>query len=1055
MRPLSFLPVILTSLFLNQAVAASQGPVAHLDCLPGRVVVKLRAPHMAGLGRVQSGAGNVRWFDIQGMELRRIEAVLPPATGGVKDVSTSLTNVYILDYEGDRDPREVAAALAKRPEVVYAEPHFVHRIEATPNDPDWIYQMRYFVGYPVPAVRMQFSEAWDVVRAQDGDVVVAIVDGGTDWDHPDLAANIWINPGEIEGNGLDDDGNGFVDDVRGWNFANSSNDPTGLPSTPESAAHGTHVAGIVGAVTNNGIGLAGAAWNPRILPVCTALESADRIIAFGYEGIVYAAANGADIINCSWGGIRQPTRFEQDVITWAWERGSVVVAAAGNHGTSSPHYPSNYDHVLSVGAVNDDDVPASYSGTGFEVDILAQGQGVWSTLPDGRYGYENGTSMAAALASAACALVRTRWPSATPEEVIQRVRATAENVDFLIPLPWDVGLKGHGRLNVFRALTMQTPGIRITGIEVRDEDEDGVVEAGEAATIDLTVTNFLDLATSVTFVLREYSDFASVMHGGAAAPSMQAGTSISLPSLTVKIDPDAPSNYEFIGFLEIVAGSPLYSDLDHVIFRVQPTFVTHDANALQATVTSVGKLGHAIALGGNLYDGIGIRFKHSNDVLSQGSLMLGTSAAQVSDAASSIHYISEDHDWVTAPGGFARLRTPGELSAQESCVRFDDSGASVPLGVLVTQQGYQFASAPDDGYLILKYSIQNTTTTMLSGLHVGWFCDWDVDRTTPLTNRTGFDAVRQLGYVWDEQGGAGGAYFGVRVLTAPGATSYRGIYVDPREPGNTSWGILDGFSSQEKWEALSGGRVFPGVGPADIAHVIATGPFDILPGEAITVAFAIVGGENLPDLQASADAAQLRWEGLPTAVEDYSFNGVATKHGVLLQWRLAPEVVVSLRGVGVQRAVRASGPYLERTGSSLLPPSISMTFEDAFDGAASTVWYRLRLVDHDGQEQVSAPVVVDAGVALDTRLRAIFASSQGPVEIKYTIGSFVERASIQVFDVTGRRVVDLEQGSRAPGTHTTDWDRRGPSGQRVARGLYLVRLVAGGVHSSRKVLLVH
>lgn len=436
--------------------------------------------------------------------------------------------------------------------------------------------------------------------------------------------------------------------------------------------------------------------------------------------------------------------------------------------------------------------------------------------------------------------------------------------------------------------------------------------------------------------------------------------------------------------------------------------------------------------------------------------MLGTSAAQISDAARSIYAVLADEDLVMAPDGCAKLRTPGEFSAQESLARFDDSGASTPLGVLITQQGYQFAAAPDDDYLVLKYSIQNTTPTAISGLHVGWFCDWDVDRFTPLTNRTGFDAGRQLGYVWDEQGGGGGSYFGIRVLTAPGATSYRGIYLDPRQPGNTSWGILDGFSSQEKWEALSGGVVFPEVGPADIANTIATGPFDIPPGGRITVAFAIVGGEDLTDLQANADAAQLRWDLdlLPTSIpEDYSLSAVPTKHGVLLHWQLDPEMSASLRGVGVQRAVRASGPYLERTGTSLLSPTFSMSFEDVVDGAASTLWYRLRLVGHDGSEWFSSPVGVDASVALGTRLRSILESPQGSVEIKYNIGSSVDQANLQIFDVTGRRVVVLEQGSRAPGTYTATWDRRGSSGQAAARGIYLVRLVAGEVRSSRKALL--
>ena len=1054
----SVLPMILAGLLSTQAASGSpKEPAAHTECLPGCVVVKLRSPSTAGLDRTQGSARNANWFDVPGAELRRIEPILAAAAAGLDAESSPLANVYLVHYAGARDPQEVAAALAKHAEVLYAEPRFVHRIEAIPNDPGWFYQQRYFVGYPVPLPpRMQFPEAWDVVRAEDGDVVVAIVDGGTDWDHPDLAANIWTNPGEIDGNGVDDDGNGFVDDIRGWNFANSSNDPTGLPSTPGSAQHGTHVAGIVGAVTDNGVGIAGAAWNPRIMPICSALEGQDGAIAFGFEGILYAAANGADIINCSWGAVQPASRFEQEVITWAAERGCVVVASAGNSEYLPPHYPSDYDHVLSVSAVEENDFP--YAGFGFHVDVSAQGYVVWSTLPNGGYGDQSGTSMAAAMATAACALLRTRWPGLAPDEVIERIRATSDNIDG--QNRYYAGLMGHGRLNVLRALTAQTPGIRITGIDVSDEDGDGVIEPGEVVSLGLTVKNFLDPATSVTFVLRHelrfaeyYEEFARVTHGSASIPAIAAGAAISLPPFTVKVREDAPADYEFYGVLEIVAASPVYSDLDFFTLRVQPTFVTHDANALLATVTATGKLGHTTIGSNSLEEGAGVRFKGSNDVLSQGSLMLGTSAAQISDAASSIYVARDDDDWVTVQDGSARLHAPGRLSDQESFARFDDSGASTPLGVLVTQEGYAFASVPDDDYLVLKYSIQNTTSASISGLHVGWFCDWDVDRSTPSTNRTGFDAARQLGYVWDDQGGAGGSYFGICVLTAPGATSYRGIYVDPQAPGNPSWGILDGFNSQEKWEALSGGVVFPEAGPADVAQAIATGPYDIPPGGVITVAFAIVAGENLADLRANADAAQERWTRLPTSVaENYSLSAVATGSGVLLQWRLAPEVEASLAGIGVQRALRAAGPYVER--STQLAPRPFMSFEDANDEEASTFWYRLRLAGRDGFTEFSGPVRVDGVGSLRTGLRSIFdLPNGGPMEIKYSIVSAVERAKIEIFDVTGRRVVRLDQGPRTPGIHTATWDRRGSSGQDVARGIYLVRLVAGDARSSRKALV--
>src|SRR5262249_3169287 len=154
-------------------------------------------------------------------------------------------------------------------------------------------------------------------------------DGGTNWQHEDLNANLWTNAGEIPGNGIDDDGNGFIDDVNGWNFRDNNGNPRGSPSTPGSANHGTHTGGPVAAVTNHAIGIACTSWNPYLMCV-NASGSSDGQIAFGYDGIVYAAENGAKIASLSWGG-SGGSLAEQDIIDFATAQGTLVVAAAGNN----------------------------------------------------------------------------------------------------------------------------------------------------------------------------------------------------------------------------------------------------------------------------------------------------------------------------------------------------------------------------------------------------------------------------------------------------------------------------------------------------------------------------------------------------------------------------------------------------------------------------------------------------------------------------------------------------------------------------------------------------
>ena len=207
----------------------------------------------------------------------------------------------------------MAAVLSADPSVEYAEPVPVFRTtgpdflaepappgarptapRAAPNDPQAA-----VVNY---LAQLDAFSAWDVVKGQQGDVLVAIVDGGTDWRHPDLAANVWTNEDEIPDNGVDDDNNGFVDDLHGWNFPRDEPDPTGLEDTPLNAQHGTAVAGVAAAVTDNNQGIPSISWNVPFMAI-NAGGFEDNAIPgnFGYGGIVYAAENGADIINASWG----------------------------------------------------------------------------------------------------------------------------------------------------------------------------------------------------------------------------------------------------------------------------------------------------------------------------------------------------------------------------------------------------------------------------------------------------------------------------------------------------------------------------------------------------------------------------------------------------------------------------------------------------------------------------------------------------------------------------------------------------------------------------------
>jgi len=321
-----------------------------------------------------------------------------------------------------------AALLSALPFVDYAEPDYVVRPVAQPNDTyiglQWgIHNtgqsIRNVTG--IPDADIDGFEAWDT-RTSAAGVVVAIIDSGTQWSHPDLDGNIWDNADEIAGNGIDDDGNGYVDDIRGWDFYNNDNNPD------DGDGHGTHTAGTVGAEGNNGAGVAGVAWDVQLMPL--------RFIGpFGgstsdaIEAVNYAVANGARISNNSWGGGGFSTAM-RDAIASARANNHLFVAAAGNDGVntdSSPHYPSSYteDNIISVAATDNRDNIAGFSNYGANsVDLGAPGVDIASTYTGSSYVWNSGTSMAAPHVAGAAAILLAHNPSWSYAQIRDRLYQT-------------------------------------------------------------------------------------------------------------------------------------------------------------------------------------------------------------------------------------------------------------------------------------------------------------------------------------------------------------------------------------------------------------------------------------------------------------------------------------------------------------------------------------------------------------------------------------------------------------------------------------------------------
>lgn len=337
--------------------------------------------------------------------------------------------------------REIADYCQNINYVDAADPNYYYYRQAIPNDE------HYPLLWGMP--KIQAPEAWDI-QIGSHTIVVGVIDTGVDWQHEDLADNIFINTGEIANNGIDDDGNGYIDDVRGYDFINRDADPY------DDHGHGTHVAGIIAAVGNNSIGVTGVAWTTKILPLKIFNSEGRATSSAILEAIDYANLMEVDITNNSWGGSRYSQTL-RNAIQATHESGQLFVAAAGNSGLNNDvnrFFPASYTlpNIISVAATDQDDYLANFSNFGsIQVDLAAPGVGIFSTLPNNEYGYKNGTSMAAPYVAGVVALMMAQCPDLSHLEIKARLLASVDPVPALA----DKCVSG-GRLNAFKAIQPPT-----------------------------------------------------------------------------------------------------------------------------------------------------------------------------------------------------------------------------------------------------------------------------------------------------------------------------------------------------------------------------------------------------------------------------------------------------------------------------------------------------------------------------------------------------------------------------------------------------------------------
>ena len=766
-----------------------------------------------------------------------------------------LKNVYEFEYSSDIDPLVLARKISRLPGVDYAEPRYLYKTTLTTSDPirnDFI-------------LLHKFNKAWDI-STSSSDVIIGIVDSGVNYEHEDLSDKLWVNEDEIPNNGIDDDNNGFVDDVIGWDFwergytdatIRQDNDPFSSNNP-----HGTHVAGIATATPNNNRGIAGTGFNARYMAIKvggapddpSTSDDESRSIGFGYEGILYAVMNGADIVNNSWGGSGFSV-FGQDVINLATEAGVLVVAAAGNNGADVRHYPSGYENVLSVGALgtNGDEI-ADYSNFGYSVDVFATGT-IESTVgtsanETSSYSTFQGTSMASPVVAGLAALLKTEFPDWSPERMMLQIRSTSISIEESNNENLENRL-GLGKIDAEQALLNPKPGIRVDSVEfVNSVGEQ--LDVNENGLIRLHITNYGAPVTSLSLTISNISDNITITDDAFQIGALSTDE-VSILDIPISLDERILQSLNARFFIEFEDIPTEYSDF-RIITYDEIRSNTTQVNNLALSFTPTGNIGFYDA--GNATGGIGFvpypetaDFREDN-LLYEGGLMLEINT-QVANTLRDNPSSAPNRDFV--PVSFLKIYEPGLVSDADGTTTFRPGETSGIQGAEVTLNTYAFETDNLSNSVILNYIIKNKTNTLsYSDVYVGIFNDWDIGDFN--NNSVYYNEANDVLYVIEE---GDSRHPVVAVSNLANTSSVLAIENGFEGSGNEfQFNIYDGFSRNEKSLSLRAGANNTQVLNSDISAVVASGPYFIPPGDSISVGFVYTFGEDEQEVIDQVNAAK-------------------------------------------------------------------------------------------------------------------------------------------------------------------------------------------------------
>lgn len=831
--------VIILSFLLGISAVSAQQRIFRLpsgitpdDCLSGEIVLKVRSTNSSSARTAKSPS----------QVLSRIRQVaqtkeLIPVLRSRSKINTLARQEYterIYRIHTDQNVVATINQLLQLDEVVYAEPYYLLKPldEYIPNDAEAAKN-----GQQDYLETVQAYEAWAIERGNE-DVLIGYLDTGVEFGHQDLTDNLYRNEADPI-NGIDDDQDGYVDNYVGWDFANSDNDPTA-----DYSEHGTMVAGMGSASPDNQVGMAGLGFHASYMPI-KIFRSEDNLFKSGYEAIAYAADKGCKIINLSWGGANAYSQFGQDMINYAvLEKDAVVVAAAGNSGQQENFYPASFDNVLSVAVSDVDGNKVNQTTQSYFVDLLAPGNSNYTTKNEDSYGNGSGSSFAAPLVAGVAALVRSKYPDLSAQQVMEVLRLSAKDVSAQSSNQNYNETLGKGFIQAAKALKpISSPALRMTSFTYQSQ-AGNYAYYGDTLTISIDVQNLLSPASANTQItLSTLSDYVTVLDSVFRTGAIDSLGTVSnaLNPFRVVLNDDLPTNEQLVFRLGMEDGT--YRDYQYFFIVSSPAYSTLAKNDLQVTVGSDGYIGYSpTEMSGS------IQYQNQT-IATDAGLLVGIDSTHVSDnLVNSFATLSREQDFLKEES----IRfTSATVPAYQLRSAFSDENATNPLNLRI-EQTWLADTTNAQNYIVSEYRVINRTDSALTDVAVGLFADWNIENSEE--NRTGWDATHRLGYAYDA---AEQTYAGLALLTDQ-VVNYQALDIQGLN-GNTA-DIDEEVSEREKFAWASEGVNVEQAGTNgagnDVAQLLAATVASIPAGQGAKVAFAWVAGANLTELQAAVAQAQ-------------------------------------------------------------------------------------------------------------------------------------------------------------------------------------------------------